>query len=349
MFRSKLAAALCAVVPFCAAGACTPGQAVHDSGYVPIGGIPQWLTVDGADCANPVVLVLHGGPGNALSPFGRKIYGGWEQDFTVVQWDQRGAGMTYGAQGPAAMEETLSIERMRDDGIAVAEYLSRKLNKPKLILLAGSWSSILGVHMIKARPDLFLAYVGSAQIVSYEENSRTAYSKLAAMARQMGDQEALRLLEGIGVPPWSNPRNGGVMRRIVRKYEALSSEAAPAGWWVPAAGYAAAEAVRHYEDGEDYSYLQFVGMKGNGMYSRVDLPKLGTAFAVPFYLFQGESDLLTLPEPAKRYFDSIVAPDKQFLLLAGVGHDPNQKLVDAQFRLLRERFRRSAAQGPARY
>lgn len=343
MFRSKLMAALCALMPFCAAAACTPGQPVHGKGYVSIGDSRQWLTVDGADCANPVVLVLHGGPGNPLSPFGRQIFGGWERDFTVVQWDQRGAGMSYGARDPGAAEEQLSIERMRDDGIAVAEHLVQLLDKRRVILLGGSWSSILGVHMVKVRPDLFQAYVGSAQIVSYLENSRMAYDKVLAMARQGGDQEALAALEALGAPPWSNPRNAGVLRRIVRKYEARLAEPAPPAWWIPAAEYATPAAQTNYENGEEYSYLQFVGLKGDGMYSTVDLPKLGRTFAVPFYLFQGESDLLTVPELARRYFDRIVAPDKKFILLPGVGHDPNQKLLDAQFSLLKERFHRPAA------
>jgi hypothetical protein len=37
--------------------------------FVRIGGIDQWITIKGDDCNNPVVLFLHGGPGDALSPF----------------------------------------------------------------------------------------------------------------------------------------------------------------------------------------------------------------------------------------------------------------------------------------
>jgi pimeloyl-ACP methyl ester carboxylesterase len=81
-----------------------PGPAperVDEKMFVRIGGIDQWITIKGDDRNNPVVLFLHGGPGDALSPFADATYAGWEKDFTLVQWDQRGAGRTYGKSGPS--------------------------------------------------------------------------------------------------------------------------------------------------------------------------------------------------------------------------------------------------------
>lgn len=65
---------------------CAPGQVVHEAGFVTIGGIEQWVVVDGADCGNPVVVIVHGGPGNPNTPFARNIFADWENDFTIVQW-----------------------------------------------------------------------------------------------------------------------------------------------------------------------------------------------------------------------------------------------------------------------
>lgn len=335
MPRLLLAAAIIATAPALASAACTPGQKISDKGLVQISGIKQWITVSGKNCANPIVLVLHGGPGNPITPYAKALYGAWEKDFTVVQWDQRGAGMTYGANKPSE-EETLTLEQMRDDGIAVTEYITKKYGKQKVGLLGASWSSILGVYMIKARPELFEAYVGAAQMVSYRENPSATYNRLLSITRKANDTESLTRLEALGAPPWSDPHNFGIMRRVIRKYENMVVEPAPKAWWKPAPEYATPEALANYEGGEDYSYIQFVGMKGDGMFSHVDLPRLGTNFKVPFYLLQGEDDLLTMPEVARRYFDSISAPQKEFILLPRVGHDPNPTLVAAQFKLLKE-------------
>ena len=72
--------------------------------------------------------------------------------FTVVQWDQRGSGRTCGKNGPS-LAPTITIERMAQDGVELAELLLKTLQKNKIILVGHSWGSILGVFMVKARPD----------------------------------------------------------------------------------------------------------------------------------------------------------------------------------------------------
>jgi pimeloyl-ACP methyl ester carboxylesterase len=114
--------------------------------YVKIGGIDQWITITGADRRNPAILFLHGGPGDAMSRFAALYFAGWEKDCTLVQCDQRGAGRTYGKNGKS-IEPTMTVERMTQDGIEVAEFLKGQLHKSKIILVGGSWGSIQGIRM----------------------------------------------------------------------------------------------------------------------------------------------------------------------------------------------------------
>jgi pimeloyl-ACP methyl ester carboxylesterase len=305
--------------------------------FVSIGGIQQWITIRGASCDNPVILFLHGGPGNSLSPYANTIYGAWENEFTLVQWDQRGAGKTFAAN-PATAESALTVERMTQDGVELTEYLTRQLGKRKVILMGGSWGSILGVHMVKSRPDLFYAYVGTGQIVSYRENQNASYTKLIALALAAGDRKTVSAIEALGPPPWTNPRNSGILRRAARIYEAKTSQAAPKAWWTPAPDYATAQMQESFEQADDYSYLQFVGLKGDGMFSRIDLPELGMRFDIPVYIVEGSEDLVAVPDIAKRYFDGLIAPAKEYVSVPHTGHDPNLAMVDAQYRILREKI-----------
>ena len=311
-------------------------QPLNEERFVRIGGIEQWVTINGASCANPVILFLHGGPGNPLSPYADTIYGAWQKDFTLVQWDQRGAGRTFGR---GKDQSGLTIEVMTRDGNELASYLIDRLGQKKIILIAGSWGSVLGVHRAKTRPDLFHAYLGVGQLVDHRENLTASHRRLIALARAAGDAKTLASLEALGAPPWTNPRSFGAMRRATRSYEAKSSTAAPVGWWKPSPAYATDEALANYEAGEDFSYLQFVGLAGDGMLSTVSLPKLGTDFRIPFYLVQGAEDLVTVPEVARAYFDSITAPSKKFRLVPSAGHDPNAALVDAQYEILKTDIR----------
>lgn len=311
-------------------------QPVNDERFVSIGGIEQWVTIKGKSCANPVILFIHGGPGNPSSPYADNIYTGWQEDFTLVQWDQRGAGRTFGR---GKDQTDLTIELMTRDGNELASYLIDRLGQKKIILVAGSWGSVLAVHMAKARPELFHAYLGVGQLVDHQENLTASHRRLIKLAREAGDSKTLTNLEALGPPPWTNPRSFGTMRRATRTYEAKTSTPAPANWWKPSPLYATDEALANYEAGEDFSYLQFVGLAGNGMLSNVRLPKLGTDFRIPFFLVQGAEDLVTVPKVAKAYFDSIAAPSKKFRLVPSAGHDPNAALVDAQYEILKTDIR----------
>jgi pimeloyl-ACP methyl ester carboxylesterase len=318
-----------------------PGQSVDEAGYVRIGGIQQWVVVEGRDCANPVVLIVHGGPGNPNTPFAHTVFGDWAKDFTVVHWDQRGAGKTYQASPPAE-GEALTIERLAADGVEVARYATQRLGKRKVILMGGSWGSALSVTMAQAEPDLFHAYVGTAQMVRYHDNLAASYARTIGLARAAGDAETIGKLEALGAPPWTNPRAFGILRRATRKYEALATDAPPKDWFQPTPGYDTPAYEAAYEAGEDYSFVQFVGMAGDGMGPRLDLRKLGTRFAMPVFMLQGDQDLVTVPEISRAYFDSLAAPEKAFFPLARTGHDPNRTMIDTQLRVLETRVRAAA-------
>jgi pimeloyl-ACP methyl ester carboxylesterase len=312
----------------------TAGKAVDEKGFVRIGGIEQWVRIKGSSCANPVVVVVHGGPGNPNTPFADKLYQAWEKDFTMVQWDQRGAGMTY-ARNPPAEDEPLVAERLRDDGVEVARYVAKRFGKRKVILMGGSWGSVLGVYMAKSNPEMFCGYISSSQFVN-QSAQRASYDATLALARAAADADSVARLEALGPPPWTNPRNPGIERRVMRKYEGLRTEPAPKAWWVFSPEYTTPKYEADYTAGEDYSWIQFVGMKGDGIASKIDLYKLGPKFALPFYMVQGEQDLLTMPEPSKRYFDFIQAPRKEFVPVPRTGHDPNPPMLDAQYKLLKQ-------------
>ena len=75
------------------------------------------------------------------------------------------------------------------------------------------------------------------------------------------------------------------------------------------------------------------------MAATIDLRRLGARFAIPVYLVQGAEDLVTVPAVARRWFDELSAPAKEFRLLPATGHDPNAAMVEAQYDLLMTRVR----------
>lgn len=166
--------------------------------------------------------------------------------------------------------------------------------------------------------------------------TRESIDATLALARAAGDTASVDKIEALGPLPWTNPRSTGIFRRVIRKYEGLRTEPVPAAWTGLSPEYLTAQYEADYTAGEDYSWLQFVGLKGNGIASKIDLYQLGPRFEMPFYMVQGEQDLLTMPAPSKRYFDFIEAPHKEFVLVPRTGHDPNPPMVATQLQLLKK-------------
>lgn len=294
--------------------AITAPNGIDDARYVEIGGIEQWITIRGEDRSNPVLLVLHGGPGDATNPWGYAGFRSWLKAFTVVQWDQRGAGRTLGRNGPS-LAPTITIERMAQDGIELAELLRKTLQKHKIILVGHSWGSILGVFMVKTRPDLFHAFVGTGQVADPAKNYAVAYDELLAKARRLGEQRAIRELGEVGPPPYSDGRGYAVQRKWSNLFEGadffISSTFAFA---LGAPGYLLRD-VNDWLDGQGLSGQRLIPQT-----NALDPKKLGGEFALPVFVIQGAEDFTTPTSLARRYVNSINAPRKEFVAIEGGGH-----------------------------
>ena len=89
----------------------------------------------------------------------------WEDYFTVVQWDQRGAGRSYPLNDPKTLGPTLRPERYRDDAIELIEQLCKRYGKRKVFVVGHSWGSAIGLMVAQKRPDLLYAYIGMGQLI----------------------------------------------------------------------------------------------------------------------------------------------------------------------------------------
>jgi pimeloyl-ACP methyl ester carboxylesterase len=314
-----------------------PAKGIDEASFVRIGGIDQWITIRGQDRDNPVLLFLHGGPGVATSPYPRDILFSWTRDFTFVQWDQRGSGKTYGRSGPLAAD--VGIDRMAQDGVEVAEFLREHLHKRKIIVLGLSWGTTVGVYMARARPDIFYAYVGTGQTVNAAECEAITYRQVLDKARSRGDREAVKELEHIGPPPYASQAAMGVQRKWGRAYEpGLDSNLFLISrvFFDSDAGF---RDLRDYIRGIGDSQDHFIGVLADGPDTKVDLPALGTDFAIPIFMFQGAEDDVTAPQLARAYVDAITAPQKEFVSIANAGHTAMYTRSDEFLRLLVQKVR----------
>ena len=71
---------------------------INESMYLEVNGTKQWINMYGEDLENPVLLYLHGGPGSSTSDIDYAFTRKWADVYTVVTWDQRNCGKSYGAE-----------------------------------------------------------------------------------------------------------------------------------------------------------------------------------------------------------------------------------------------------------
>jgi proline iminopeptidase len=287
-------------------------QRVEEKTYLPIGGIEQWVTIRGEDHRKPILLLVHGGPGDVQSPF-TLTYAPYEGSFLLVQWDQRGAGRTFAKAGNTTPD--LTLDRQVADGVELAEYLHKRFPKSDLIVLGHSWGSVVATGMVQARPELVDAYVGTGQVSSWAAITNWQFEFLKEKARSSGDAAALASLEAIGKPDPTNIVQYFTFTRPLRSHMSDSDKQ-----WLANLETAAHASGETPDDLKNASAgMNFSGRKLIQTLVRTDLTT-ATQFAMPYCVIQGRHDLNAPTDPARAYFDTVKAPKKRFAVIENAGH-----------------------------
>ena len=288
-------------------------KGIDEASFVTIGGIEQWITIRGWDRDNPVLLFLHGGPGDVTNPWTFALFAPWEKYFSVVQWDQRGAGRTLRKSGPTVVP-TITVDRMVQDGIELTEYLRKHLGKEKIIIVAHSFGSILGLRMAEARPDLFYAYVGTGQVADSARSPSVAYNALLRKAKAIGDQRAIEELTNAGPPPYESSDGLRVQHKWANAFEGADEFLyGTIGLMLVSPGNSVQD-ITDSAEGQVLSADRLVPQTKS-----IGPADLGLEFSIPIFVFQGEEDFTTPTALAQHYLESIKAPRKVFLRING-GH-----------------------------
>lgn len=296
-------------------------DAIQTEGLVEIGGIKQWISVRGRHKANPILLFLHGGPGFTVSPVSYYYMRDWEEYFTVVQWDQRGAGKTYAANTPAAMRPGMTVDAMVDDAEQLVAYLRKTYGKDRIVLMSHSFGTLLGVKLAQRRPEWLHAYVGMGQFVDFQRSEAQGYDATLAAARAAHNDKAVADLLRIApfpdkARPERNLQNLGTERQWLATYGGY--------YWPGGLGHNAeiarfspdysAEELKQRDEAQAFSDTAMWGELGT-----VDLSRQ-TRFRTPLILFQGRHDRGTSSALVADWFTRIRAPKKRIVWFEDSAH-----------------------------
>ncbi|HET7175606.1 MAG TPA: alpha/beta hydrolase [Gammaproteobacteria bacterium] len=288
---------------------------------ITLGGIQQWITVRGRDDSNPILLFIHGGPAAPEMPTSWTFQNDWEDFFTVVQWDQRGAGKTYLANDPAKVGPTMTPDRMVEDAAELVQYLRSTYHKDKIFVLGHSWGSYVGLRLAHEHPAGLYAYIGMGQIIDMREQERLDYEWTLAAAEAAHNVEAVKQLKAIEPYPDAQGQVTldaiGTERNWNLYYGGLSYGRDSYDYY-----FHAGKLSPDYSDA-DYKAID----QGSGFTLPALLPELmradftkTTEFKCPIIIFNGRHDTTVSAVLAGNWFKTVHAPVKKLVWFENSAH-----------------------------
>ncbi len=298
-------------------------QSIAEIRTVNLNGVEQRLLIRGEDVRNPLLLHVHGGPGGADQATIRSSGKTIEDIFTVVYWDQRGAGASYNS---STNPDSLSLKKIVEDGVVLSELLSKEFDKEKIYLQGHSWGTLVSIHMISIAPDLFRAYFAIGQIANSKQAELLSYNHTLDAAQKAGDNKTLKALKKIGKPPYKEDQYWIdvvlVERGLMKPYEIPGEEQL----------FSLADIYKGFIFYPEYSIKdKWNALQGSKVSMQelwleainANLFKSHPNLSVPVYVFQGKHDKHTVTEVAKDYYQTVDAPHKEYFSFDNSAHWPH--------------------------
>lgn len=278
------------------------------------------MFLQSTDKEHPILLFLHGGPGSPEVAFTQDYPTGLEQIFTVCWWEQRGSGMSYHRHIP---KETMTIDQMIADTIAVTNYLRKRFGKEKIYMMGHSWGSVLGLMTVQKSPEFFHAYIGIGQVVRQKESEQLAYTYMLEQFRAAGNQKMLRKLEKIPIDQGAE---------INMKYLGLRSVGmAKLGIGIMHQSTSIMDSIKTVLHYQGYTWKEKIKYPLGSSFSmkyfwnfviESDFCKQVPILHLPVYIFQGRFDYQVSYILAKEFAQGLNAPLKGFYTFAQSAHSP---------------------------
>jgi pimeloyl-ACP methyl ester carboxylesterase len=294
---------------------------------IALGGLKQWIFIRGTDRSNPVLLFLHGGLGAPLLGMSssRQQDGELIEHFTVVHWDQRGAGKSFSSDIPV---DSMTFDRLVEDCNELIDYLRGRLDTQRVFLVAHSGGTITGLKTAHRYPEKIQAYVGVAQIINDYEQQRISYEFAVQEAEGSGDVGRQNALKAIGPPPYDSPEKGMAKENLVSQHGGFMYDSSIGQMLKMASAVVSFLTTPEYSLPEGIRTLRNMGFEFtfNAMWEEmksVDFNAEIQSVRVPVYFFEGKHDMHTPAVLVERFYDTLDAPEgKKLIIFERSAHMP---------------------------
>ncbi|MFL0248790.1 alpha/beta fold hydrolase [Clostridium neuense] len=281
-------------------------------------GSDEWITIRGKNINKPILLFLAGGPGGSQLSETRDQLKALEDKFVIVNWDQAGAGKSYNA----VRINLLTPKRYIEDAHELTKYLCKRFNKKKIYVCGESWGSALGIMLVKQYPELFYAFVGTGQMVSFVDTELYCYNTAIQIAKEKGDNNMVQKLKSQSKPPYYSKVTSKSASYLMYLSNCMSKDPN-----ISNPGYHTLRDIAAPEYGlhDKLNFILGTVNTFDHVYPKlygIDFRKQIKKIDVPVYFLEGRHDVNTPTQLTQEYYQMIKAPSKKLIWFEHSGHDP---------------------------
>ncbi len=293
-----------------------------------LGGYQQKIAIESKSKKLPVIVCLHGGPGSPI-PFSvgcRGLFPDFTDRFVMVYWDQLGCGINN-----CKIDNSFTIGHFTKMTVDLIKQLKVRFPENKIYVFGMSWGSILALHSALQVPELINGVVTCGQVVTAPMLSNNAFDtvekssapqKIKNYARDLRSRKTLPSLKEMMT-------FSKIIRKYTDGYNNKSSKAAPVG-----------DIIKGLLESPDYRFKDFVAIVNNGYaknesllreMASTDLSELFSEIAIPYFIFQGETDIVTDTKSVVELVNRLNNQNVSCSVLPDMGHFPTEKAMSQIF------------------
>lgn len=299
---------------------------VQESFFLDIDGMKQYVQIRGENVENPVMIFVHGGPATPMGYVSAYYQKELESALTIINYDQRGCGRTFYANG---CDSECNIDLLVSDLDATVEYAKKRFGKDKVIIAAHSWGTVIGSIYVQKAPQNVSCYVGISQITNLYKNklnvARTALEKDEIKGTK-DEKELFALIERMDkVKNYDDMSISNLSQLVAISKKYLACKGEMSGFSQMIAGITSAD--MNFTDIKWFlrqmNVKNFFAQNKNLMeyaFFGFDIDSLSKNYDVPVYFLAGKGDYSVCQKDAQTYYEKITASDKVFYWIENAGH-----------------------------
>jgi len=242
-----------------------------------------FLELRGQASQGPILLFLHGGPGNAFGLVAFRAYAGpaLEARALVGYLHQRGV-----IRSPAVPESSLTVANHVRDVVATIDYLAHRFPARPIVLVGHSWGGLLAALVALEGPRALAGVVNAAGPFDIPATMRASFDETLAWAKAAARPDVVQALEALGPPPYDR------MEQQVELSKHASSGNGGIGGRIQPTVLLGREPFRQIDPTWSDQQLAIAGAMLRELYQIETASRLG-AVRVPLLVLAGRRDLIT--------------------------------------------------------